>query len=430
MYIPKAKGYQSAVRMVAATALAAAILVSTSVPMRASGADQLTTLKNQYAALQQQQQQLQSKISSQNSQLESVNQQVSQLDASISLTNQQIAVLNEQIAATDAQLAAKAADIAATQKRVADNYALYKQRMRAMYESGDVSYVEVLLASSDLNDFLSRSEMLKSISVHDNDLINSLKADTERLKQDQAALQTDRNNLQASQGALAAKEETMNNQRAQQAQLVQQLKAGISSNQQQMTAAKQQAQQTDAQINAEMEAEAAARARQLAAQKAAAQKAAATQAPKVTNAVDTAPGSTAGSSTGGSPVAGSSVTGTALAGYATSFADGSHPYLLGSAGPKYYDCSGFTAKVYAWAGVYLAHSAASQATVGAYVDKNQLQVGDLVCFDTEHSGGITHVGIYIGGGQFVAANTSTGIAVASLSSSYWASAVRFGRRIL
>ncbi len=416
MYISKSWSHP-VLRMVAGTALAASILLCGSVPIQADGADTLTNLKNQYATLQQQQQDLQSKISSQNSQLQSVNQQINLLNQSITLTNQQINVLNTQIADTDAQLTAKTADIAATQKRVDDNYALYKQRMRAMYEAGNVSYVEVLLSASDINDFLSRTEMLKAVSVHDNDLINSLKTDVQKLKDDQAALQTDRKNLESAQGALAAKQETLNNQRSQQTQMVEQLKAGITSNQQQIADAKKQATQTDAQINAEMAAEAAARAKQLAAQQAAA-------------AAAKSNSGSGGNSQGGGAAIGGSVSIDQLLSYATSFADGSHPYNLGSAGPKYYDCSGFTAKVFAWAGIYLDHSAASQATVGAYVNKNSLQPGDLVCFDTEHSGGITHVGIYLGGGQFVAANTSTGIATASISTSYWSNALRFGRRIL
>lgn len=414
MYIPKAKGYQSAVRMVAATALAAAILLSGSVPM-ASGADVLTTLKDQYAALQQQQQQLQSKINSQSSQLESVNQQITQLNASISLTNQQISVLNQQITATDAQLTAKAADIAATQKRVNDNYELYKQRMRAMYEAGNVSYVEVLLASSNINDFLSRSEMLKSISVHDNDLIDSLKADTDRLKQDQTALQADRDNEQQAQGAMAAKQLILQNQQAQQKQLSEQLKAGISSNQQQANNVKQQAQQTDAQINAEMAAEAAARQKQLQAQQAQATPQLNGKMPK------------------------SSVSSSSLVKFAQGYVG--YPYVWDTHGPDSFDCSGFTSYVYAQAaGIYIPAQSGAQADLGVPVSTDNLQPGDLLFFDTDggHSN-VTHVAIYEGGGSFIGANGGirNGQSYGSvkevlnfLSDSYWGSKFLFARRIL
>ena len=423
MYISKSWSHP-VLRMVAGTALAASILLCGSVPIQADGADTLTNLKNQYAALQQQQQDLQSKINSQSSQLQSVNQQVNLLNQSITLTNQQISVLNTQIADTDAQLTAKAADVAATQKRVDENYALYKQRMRAMYEAGDVSYVEVLLSASDINDFLSRAEMLKAVSVHDNDLINSLKTDVQKLKDDQAALQTDKENLTTAQSTLFVKQNSLSSQKAQQAQLSEQLKAGITSAQQQAASVKQQAQKTDSQINAEIAAEAAARAKQLAAQQA-------IQTP-------TAGGKSSGGSTG-------FVSGNASIALAYASDQLNKHYLINTDGPTTYDCSGLTMQAYAQIGIALTHSAAEQAdgvlagggTVGTVIsgrNYGSLKAGDLLFFSTS-GGGISHVGIYDGNQGFIGANGHDDVGYVKhvdnfLSDSYWGSRYRFARRIV
>lgn len=80
------------------------------------------------------------------------------------------------------------------------------------------------------------------------------------------------------------------------------------------------------------------------------------------------------------------------------------PYVWGGNSPSGFDCSGFTQYVFAQFGISLPHSAAAQAQMGTPVSKADLQPGDLVFFNT--SGGISHVGIYIGGDKFIDAASS------------------------
>ena len=96
-------------------------------------------------------------------------------------------------------------------------------------------------------------------------------------------------------------------------------------------------------------------------------------------------------------------------------------YVSGGSSPGGFDCSGFTAYVYGQMGVNLEHSAAGQYGSGNKVSSSSLKSGDLVFFRTGGSGsGISHVGIYIGNGQFInAQNHRVGVAIASLSG-YWA----------
>ncbi|WP_432405751.1 SH3 domain-containing protein [Wukongibacter sp. M2B1] len=83
------------------------------------------------------------------------------------------------------------------------------------------------------------------------------------------------------------------------------------------------------------------------------------------------------------------------------------PYRYGSNGPKSFDCSGFTSYVFKKCGIELPRTSKSQAKVGKKVKKSDLQVGDLVFFDTSGSnnGVITHVGIYVGSGKFIHASS-------------------------
>jgi cell wall-associated NlpC family hydrolase len=377
-------------------------------------ADDLKSLQNQYAALQQQQQQLQQQINSQKSQLVTESQKKASIDESVELTRQQITILNTQISTLDAQIDSNTSDITATQLHIDGNYKLYNQRLRAVYEAGKDSYIDVLLSSKDFTDFLSRVELLQVISENDTNLINNLTQDENKLKADQAAMQADRGNLVNSQGTLAAKQDIVNAQLAQQSQIISQLQDNVNSTQTQSAEVDQQARQTDAEINAAIAQQAKARALQLAQQAAQQQ----TKGPSG-QTVPSIP-------SGGSPVDGSYVVN-----YARAFLG--YPYVSDTAGPNVFDCSGFTQYVFAnAAGIALTHSANQQSQVGTAVTKSDLEPGDLVFFATEGGRTVSHVGIYIGNDQFIAANTSTGVATVKgfLEDPYWGKDYVCARRIL
>jgi peptidoglycan DL-endopeptidase CwlO len=100
------------------------------------------------------------------------------------------------------------------------------------------------------------------------------------------------------------------------------------------------------------------------------------------------------------------------------------PYVWAGASPSGFDCSGFVMYVFAQIGVSLPHSSYAQFGMGTPVSISQLQAGDLVFFS-----GASHVGIYIGGGQFVhAPHTGDVVKISSLSG-YYSSAFAGGRRI-
>ena len=96
-----------------------------------------------------------------------------------------------------------------------------------------------------------------------------------------------------------------------------------------------------------------------------------------------------------------------------------------------FDCSGFVRYVYEETlGTVLPHNAAQQARQGEKITESQLKPGDLVFFNTLRRA-FSHVGIYIGNGQFIhAPRSGQTIRVENLDSPYWAKRFDGARRIM
>jgi cell wall-associated NlpC family hydrolase len=100
------------------------------------------------------------------------------------------------------------------------------------------------------------------------------------------------------------------------------------------------------------------------------------------------------------------------------------PYVWGGSSPRGFDCSGLVSYVFAQIGVSVPHSSYAQFGMGTAVSISDLQPGDLVFF-----AGASHVGIYIGGGQFIhAPHTGDVVKISSLSG-YYSSNFAGARRI-
>lgn len=105
------------------------------------------------------------------------------------------------------------------------------------------------------------------------------------------------------------------------------------------------------------------------------------------------------------------------------------PYVFGG-NSLYYgiDCSAYVQQVYAQIGVSLPRTADYQYEVGTPISRGELLPGDAVFFTT-YTYGASHVGIYLGDGNFIHASSSRGVTISSLNDHYYSTHYIGARRM-
>lgn len=93
------------------------------------------------------------------------------------------------------------------------------------------------------------------------------------------------------------------------------------------------------------------------------------------------------------------------------------PYVYGGESPKGFDCSGYIQYVFKRFGMDLPRTADEQFYGGNRISSQEAKPGDIVAFKSD--GEISHTGIYIGGGRFISATSSSGVMISSVYGPYW-----------
>ena len=110
-------------------------------------------------------------------------------------------------------------------------------------------------------------------------------------------------------------------------------------------------------------------------------------------------------------------------------------YIYGACGPNSFDCSGFVYYILKNAGLAVNKMSPSAfSSIGSWQKVSNiedLQIGDLVFFNSEAGSYINHMGIYVGGGCFIHASQSLGAVVRStMTDGYYNKNFAFAKRIV
>jgi murein DD-endopeptidase MepM/ murein hydrolase activator NlpD len=162
------------IAVILALILAGSVLVGALTSFaRAVSQSEIDDLKSQKKEIEQQSQDIESKIDSLEYQQMNTIAKKQVLDEHIAITQDLIANLTEQIEIYDGLIADKELEVIAAQKKEDDQYALYKDRIRAMEENGTISYFEIIFGATSFSDLLSRIDLISEIMTYDENVYDA-----------------------------------------------------------------------------------------------------------------------------------------------------------------------------------------------------------------------------------------------------------------
>ena len=322
--------------------------------------------------------------------LAELNEQIKKVDRAISDNRQMIVQTEEDIKSTQTQLKGLEEDIRIVEKRLEARNEILEGRARSFQENGgELSYLSVLLGAADLQDFVSRVATITTIVQADKELLDEHQKDMKEIDEKKQSISEKLKDLESKKTELLGMQQQIEKQKqsnnALKATLKQQEKDGLAQ------LAEKQAEKVSAPVE-----------KKTLSGKSPASPKKDVSIPKSNQAVS---GSVQTVITAGNKYIGNSVYVFGGGRNASDIANGR------------FDCSGFVHWAFAQAGVSVGSSTESLKNQGTPVSVSEMRPGDLVFFDTYKKDG--HVGIYIGNGRFIGSQSSTGVAIANMTSGYW-----------
>ena len=158
-----------------------ALLPLSSLLVKASSVQQLQDKINQS---NKNKQQIKDNINDKNKQKQDLLAQIEDYDDDINALNSQIQDMNGKIAVDDAQIAQVQGELDIASEKAAKQYETFKERLRVMYECGSSNYIDILLESKSLSDFLNKYEIVKQIAEYDNNMFDKLEKSRKEIMQE------------------------------------------------------------------------------------------------------------------------------------------------------------------------------------------------------------------------------------------------------
>lgn len=171
----------------------------------------LKRLKNEQSDLEDAAEAKEAAMAKYSAQMKNAQKQIAEYDDQLLAAEQKIQALTEELAQTEDELAQAEEALKAAEKKEDDYSALLAKRIQSMYESRNVSYIEILLGSESLADFFCRLEYVRQVVEYDNEIKAQLTAAT--------------NEVSTQKSVIEEKKATLENDKAEEEKTVTELEA-------------------------------------------------------------------------------------------------------------------------------------------------------------------------------------------------------------
>lgn len=151
--------------------------------------------------------------------------QINDLNSEISTYDSEIAELEAKISELTTQIAEKEISIKEQEEKYATQKELLDKRLVALYETGSTSYLDMLLSSEDLSDFISKYYMVSTIAESDQELLTQIETLKNQITEEKNTLETSKAEIETSEQELTSKKTSLESSKSQKQAIVSSLSA-------------------------------------------------------------------------------------------------------------------------------------------------------------------------------------------------------------
>lgn len=352
--------------------------------------------------------------------LEEINEQISRVESTLKENKAQMKDTKEKIGNKNDEIEKLEDEIAGLEEKIEKRYQILKERAISYQKSGgDIDYLEVVLGSSNFSELVSRVSAVTKITDSDEELMKKQEKDKEEVENKQTKAEEKLATLKDMESEYEAIQETTLAQKEAKKSSKEELKEkenNLSDMKEELEIKDSELASLESDVQESIETARQERQERL-------------TAANTTNDTNNA-GTESNSDSNAKSTSDSGAELTTLSDTSTTSGNGSvinvgkqfigqSTYVFGAKDPGsgQFDCSGFVSWAYEEEGYSIPRSTDGLASTGSEVSPDNMQPGDLVFFDTYKKNG--HVGIYMGNGQFIGSQTSTGVDIASMNNTYW-----------
>jgi len=337
--------------------------------------------------------------------LKEINEEIVKVDEALKANQEMLKQAKKDVEKTEEEIAELEEEIAELEEKIEARFDILKQRVTSYQKSGgNIGFLEVLFGSKNFGDFISRASAVTKITNSDTDLIKEQEEDKAEVEKKQAKVEEKLAEQKEAKVELEGMEALILDQQAEN----EASKKKLEKKEKQLASLKSDLEDQDSSL-ATLESEIRRDILRATTQVASSSNGATSSGNDLTVLSDDggdsgapatvkANGNVSTAITAGNPYLGT-------------------PYRWAGKSPSGFDCSGFVSWAFGQAGISIPSSTAGLSGTSTKVSYSDIQPGDLVFFNTYKTNG--HVGIYVGNGQFIGSQNSTGLAYADMTSGYW-----------
>lgn len=190
-----------------------------------ASAASISGLKKQLSTIDEQKAEIEAQLEALESQINTASEKKAKLDEKMGLTQDEIDTTQALISQLTDEIDAKTTQLDQAIADLDEKTALFETRIRVMYENGEVSYLDVLLASENFSDMLSRMEIVSQIMDYDKKVVAEYTKAKEDITDKKLSLETAKTEQVGYESALKQQYDALDSQKQQQQQIISDLNA-------------------------------------------------------------------------------------------------------------------------------------------------------------------------------------------------------------